>query len=276
MEKNTEEKGLSILDLFHAIKKHIIAIVAIVLVCSGLGAIYVKFFNPVSYQATTIVYASYTGETGNASGTEGLNYGRLAPKTFSDALNKDKNIWILIENRAEEIIKSNDEFNEYERSETFYKSFTYKTVGSGLVASYDDKDTNTFYFKLSFKHSDRSIIAPVIEATIDVLYDITDKANDNENLELFKYFAVSHLGEGKINNSEIGTVKTSSKKLLVLAGGVGLVLAACYVLLYELLDQKITSRKTIEELCDLKIVGLIPDLIEAQNRGGKLYGKKNK
>lgn len=276
MEQNKEERGLSILDIFHAVKRHIIGIFVIIFVCCGLGAGYVKFINPESYKASTHVYVSYTGENDNASGTEGLNYGRLAPKTFVDALNKDDNIWVLIEEKAEEIIKVDDAFEGTIREENFFeKTFTYKTIGKGLEASCSS-DLNSYIFNFSFTHEDKTLVAPVMEATIEVLYKITDKTSTDKRFELFRYFTVSHLGEGDFDSSDCLVVKTSSKKLLVLSAAVGFVLAAAYVFIFELLDQKITSRKAIEEICDLKIIGLIPDLEEAQNRGGRLYGKKKK
>lgn len=276
MEQNKEEKGLSILDIFHAVKRHIIGIFVIIFVCCGLGAGYVKFINPVSYKIKTHVYVSYTGQNDNATGTEGLNYGRLAPKTFVDALNKDNNIWILIEEQAEKIIRSDDEFEGTKREENFFEEvFTYKTIGAGLVANCEG-DLNSYIFSFSFTHNDKSIVAPVMEATVEVLYKITNKNNIDREFELFRYFTVSHLAGGAFDSEDASPVKTSSKKLLVFSGLLGIVLAAGYVFVFELLDQKITSRKAIEEICDLKIIGLIPDLEEAQNRGGRLYGKKKK
>ena len=239
--------------------------------CKGIN-----IFQKTLYKCSTHVYVSYTGENDNASGTEGLNYGRLAPKTFVDALNKDDNIWVLIEEKAEEIIKVDDAFEGTIREENFFeKTFTYKTIGKGLEASCST-DLNSYIFNFSFTHSDKTLVAPVMEATIEVLYKITDKTSTDKRFELFRYFTVSHLGEGDFDSSDCTTVKTSSKKLLVLSAAVGFVLAAAYVFIFELLDQKITSRKAIEEICDLKIIGLIPDLEEAQNRGGRLYGKKKK
>ena len=58
-------------------------------------------------------------------------------------------------------------------------------------------------------------------------------------------------------------------KILLLAGIVGVVLGIGYAFIYELVDQKVTSKKTVEEICDLKIVGLIPDLAEFNKKGGK-------
>ena len=207
MEQNKEERGLSILDIFHAVKRHIIGIFVIIFVCCGLGAGYVKFINPESYKSSTHVYVSYTGENDNASGTEGLNYGRLAPKTFVDALNKDDNIWVLIEEKAEEIIKVDDAFEGTIREENFFeKTFTYKTIGKGLEASCSD-DLNSYIFTFSYTHEDISIVPAVMNATIETLYQITDKSSNDERFELFRYFTVSHLGEGDFDTSDCVKIK---------------------------------------------------------------------
>ncbi len=285
MEQTKEEKGLSLIDVFHAIKRHIIAILLIVIFCGCTGVVYAKCFNPISYQLTTNVYATYTGTqsgSSSVSGSESLNYGRLAPKTFVDALNNDNNIWRKIEEKAELIIKENDEMSGIVRSEDFFTDeFTSKTIGKGLTASCDS-DLNSFIFSITYVDSDKTLVAPVIDATLSVLTEITNKSNTDSRYDLFKLFTISYLRETSsieggaiVSNDDITTTKKrSTKKLTVVALAIGVVLAAGYVLAFELVDQKITSRKTIEENCDLKIIGLIPDLGEAQNKGGKLYGKK--
>lgn len=286
MEQTKEEKGLSLIDVFHAIKRHIIAILLIVIFCGCTGIVYAKAFNPVSYQLTTNVYATYTGTqsgSSSVSGSESLDYGRLAPKTFVDALNNDNNIWRKIEEKAEKIIKENDEIENIVRSDDFFTNeFTSKTIGKGLTASCDS-DLNSFIFSITFVDSDKSLVAPVIDATLDVLTEITDKSSTDSRYDLFKLFTISYLrettrkdenGNSILNIDDISTTKTSTKKLVIFALGIGVCFAAAYVLIFELADQKITSRKTIEENCDLKIIGLIPDLGETQNKRGKLYGKK--
>ena len=253
MEELNEEKGLSLADLFHMLKKHIVGIIVAIIVCLGLGAGYALFLNPVSYKASTNVYVLYDNGSGNNS-AESINYGRLAPKTFAEALTKDENIWKKIEEKA----KANNELTS-EKIEVP----SYKVIGQGMSASYDT-DLESLSFSFSYTSSNSYEVAPIMNATLDVLKDIT---NNTSEKDAFNFFTLSYLGE--IEDEDIITVSTSKMKILLLAGIVGVVLGIGYAFIYELVDQKVTSKKTVEEICDLKIVGLIPDLAEFNKKGGK-------
>lgn len=259
MEEIREEQGLSIADIFHMIKKHIVGIIVAIVVCTGLGMGYALFLNPISYKASTNVYVLYDGGSNDSS--QAVNYGRLGPKTFSEAINSDSKIWMKIENKA---IANNELLPADEQVEIP----SYKVIGAGLNASYD-ADLESLKFSFSFTSAKAELVAPIMNATIDVLEDITSKSSiAGVEKDAFNYFKLSILGD--VSEKDIATVATSKSKIVILAAAVGVVLGACYTLIYELVDQRISSKKTIEELCDLKIIGLIPELSEAQrNKGGK-------
>lgn len=260
MEEIKEEKGLSLADLFHIIRKHLFAIIVSIVLCTGLGMGYAIFLNPVSYQATSNVYVLYSGSNSSSSSSEAINYGRLGPKTFTDALNSDSKIWLKIEQKA---IANNELLPEDERVEIP----SYNVIGKGLSASYDS-DLTSLLFSFKFTSSNKEIVAPIMNATLDVLQDITNKSNVvGLEKDAFNYFTISFLGN--IVEDDITETSTSKKKLVIFAFAIGVVLGAAYTLIYELVDQRITSRNTIEEICDLKIIGLIPELSDPRSKGGK-------
>lgn len=258
MEEIREEQGLSIADIFHMIKKHIVGIIVFIVLFTGLGMGYAMFLNPISYTASSSVYVLY--DSGSSGSTEAINYGRLGPKTFSDAINSDSKIWSKIEKKA---IANNELLPEDERIVVP----GYKAIGKGLKATYDES-LESLKFSFSFTNAKKELVAPIMNATIDVLEDITSKSSiAGVEKDAFNYFKFSILGD--VIEDDIYTVSTSKKKIIILMAAVGVVVAACYTLIYELLDQRISSKKTIEEICDLKIIGLIPELSEAKNKGGR-------
>ncbi len=260
MEEIKEEKGLSLSDLFHIIRKHLFAIIVSIVVCTGLGLGYSMFLNPVSYQASSNVYVLYSGNNSNSSSSEAINYGRLGPKTFADALNSDSKIWLKIEKKA---LANNELLPEDERVEIP----SYHVIGKGLKAKYDS-DLTSLLFSFSYTSSNKELVAPIMNATLDVLQDITNKSSiAGVEKDAFNYFTLSILGD--IVADDISETSTSKKKIVILALAVGVVIGAAYTLIYELLDQRITSRNTIEEICDLKIIGLIPELADPRSKGGK-------
>ena len=255
MEEIKEERGLSIAELFNMVKKHIIGIIVSFIVCCGVGLGYSMFLKPVSYTASTNVYVLYDNGNPNLS-TEAINYGRLGPKTFATALENDVNIWKKIADK----VAANNEFaeNKLERLPS------YAAIGRGLNASYDE-ELQSLIFNFSYTSSDPYMVAPVMNATLDVLSDITNHTNEKD---AFSFFNLSYLG--RINTEQdVRVVSTSTTKILLLAGIAGISIGIIYAILVEKLDKKVGNKKIVEELCDLKIVGLIPDLAEFENKGGK-------
>ena len=255
MEEIKEEKGLSIADLFNMVKKHIIGIIVSFIVCCGVGLGYSMFLKPVSYTASTNVYVLYDNGNPNLS-TEAINYGRLGPKTFATAIDNDVNFWKKIEAK----VAANNELAE-NKLEVLP---SYAAIGRGLDAFYDE-ELQSLAFNFSYTSSNPELVAPVMNATLDVLKDITNKTDEKD---AFSFFTLSYLG--RINaKQDIRVVSTSTTKILLLTGLVGIVLGVAYAILAEMMDKKVGNKKVVEELCDLKIVGLIPDLAEFENKGGK-------
>lgn len=259
MEEIREEQGLTLGDIFHTLRKHIVGIIVFIVafVCVGVG--YAMFLNPVSYKASTNVYVLYDGGSNDSS--QAVNYGRLGPKTFSEAINSDSKIWMKIENKAianNELLPADEQVNIPD----------YKVIGAGLNASYDS-DLESLKFSFSFTSAKAELVAPIMNATIDVLEDITSKSSiAGVEKDAFNYFKLSILGD--VGEDDIAKVSTSKKVIVIVAALAGVLIGVCYSFIYELVDQRISSKKTIEELCDLKIIGLIPELSEAQkNKGGK-------
>lgn len=255
MEENNNEQGLSLLDIFNIIKRRIIGIIisVVVLMIAGLG--YAILTDKTTYHATTSVYVIYDNGKADAS-TDSINYGRLASKTFAEALKDDK-MWKLIYNKANENLQKSEDTNKFEVP-------SYIEIGKSISASYDS-DLQSLRFSFTYSSSDNSLIIPMTNAVIDVLEDLTHKEAD-EYKNAFNCFNLSILGD-TVEDDIYATSKSKIKTTLIFAM-IGLVVGFGYAFIAELLSQTLRSKEQLEDICDIKVIGTIPNVNAVKKKEG--------
>lgn len=242
MEEEIQESGLTLLDVLRMLKRRLIGI----LICTFVGILagigYLALFSSTTYNASSSIYVFYNGS--NAS-TSDVNYGRLAPKTFCDALNGDVNIWKLIKDKAEENNLT---------AESPIQVPTYSQIGNSIKATYDS-NLQSLQFKVRYSSEDRSLVVPMLNATLDVLEDLTQAGEDGEK-NVFNSFTISTLDQ--VSDYSVYATSTSKSKVLLVATALGIVVGLAYALIAELTSQNINNKKDLEEVSQLNIIGTIP------------------
>ncbi len=257
MEENKNEQGLSLLDILNIIKRRIIGIIIsiVVLMLAGLG--YAILTDRTTYHATTSVYVIYDNGKADTS-TDSINYGRLASKTIAEALNDDK-MWRLIYNKANDNLKNNEDANSFVVP-------SYTEIGKSLSASYDS-NLQSLRFSFTYSSTDKNLIIPMTNAVIGVLKDLTQKGSD-EYKDAFNCFNISILGD--TIEDDIYETSSSKIKTTLIFAVVGLVVGFIYAFIAELLSQTLRSKEQLEDICDIKVIGIIPNI----NSVKKMEGEK--
>lgn len=251
MEEEIQENGLTLLDIFRMLKRRLIGI----LICTFVGILagigYLALFSSTTYSASSSIYVFYNGST---SSTADVNYGRLAPKTFCDALNGDVNIWNLIKQKAEENNLT---------SENPIIVPSYGRIGNSIKATYDS-NLQSLQFKVRYSSEDRSLVVPMLNATLSVLEDLTETEEGGEK-NVFNSFTISILDQ--VSDYSVYSTSTSKSKVLLVATAMGIVVGLAYALIAELTSQNINSKKDLEEVSQLNIIGTIPYYAENSSEG---------
>ncbi len=261
MEDNSKEQGISLSDILFIIKKRLIGIIVIVLLFVGFGVVYSFAFNKTAFQADSCLYVLYK-DNANNTGAEisDINYGRLAPKTLTDSLLNDPNVWKKIEKIANE---DNDKLPEEERIEVP----NYLKIGKSVGASYDDK-LESLMFTVTYRGATQKEVLLMINACCKGLIGISeDSRNDGVATGPLGYFLISRVDDVLID--EVYVVSQSKKTIILIAGCLGVVVGVAYAFIRELTNQRIASRAVLEDLTDIKVIGVIPEFID---KGGRKNG----
>lgn len=233
-EKIVEQEGISLADIWAIVKKYWIGLVCITAGCMLLGVLGAFFVLPKNYTATQSVV--YLETTGNSQVTEGeISASRTIVQIASEFMS-DKAVYV----NTSEAIK--EKYN-----------IDYKTLMESLTV------TRVGDLKISFTYKSGNK-----EEIPDVLNTFTTEALDfaQEQLHLDQKFS----SFSQITSDDVEDESTS--KILVIGASivVGLVIGVCFEFIMNSLDKTIKDRKYIEDTFKVKVIGLIPDLLDSKDK----------
>lgn len=246
-EENTEQEGLSLVDIFRMLYAHWIAIVVTTVIGAAIGFGIGSVSKP-QYQASMKVYIQNIndGSTSSDEGNEIINSLRII-NTFIDYLT-DSQV-------AKEAV------SKMETENLLKSEISYRQVMNGLSAS-TSKD-NTLCVTVYYTHTD-SVSAKIILENV-ILSAQKIAASPNSSLTMFKdrittAASADEMGKGEI--AEVSKVSKGKKFYTVIGAVVGLVIGIVYALLRELLDNTIKSKSFIEEKHGIRVIGSVPAFTE--------------
>ena len=233
-EKIVEQEGISLADIWAIVKKYWIGLVCITAGCMLLGVLGAFFVLPKNYTATQSVV--YLETTDNSQVTEGeISASRTIVQIASEFMS-DKTVYV----NTSEAIK--EKYN-----------IDYKTLMETLTV------TRVGDLKISFTYKSGNK-----EEIPDVLNTFTTEALDfaQEQLHLDQKF--SSFSQITLDDVE----DESTSKILVIGASivVGLVIGVCFEFIMNSLDKTIKDRKYIEDTFKVKVIGLIPDLLDSKDK----------
>lgn len=225
-------------NIFWNKKLYILLIVAIFIV---IGIIYTYVFVTPDYESTTtiILAKSTTTETGTESGTittTDLTLNKNLVSTYSELI-KSKTI-------LREVINN---LNINKQEEQLKSSIT--------VSAVEDTDL----IKIRVTDSDPEIAKRVAEEIADVF--IEKVANGVYNINNVQVWDEAEVATSPYNINHI--------KDIIIFMFVGLIIAAAYVLIANMLDTTIKSAEDVEKYIGLPVLASIPEYIWEEKGGSK-------
>lgn len=241
-----QEEGISLLEIFKTIKSHIIAILIFIIFCLGGGVLF-AYLSPTSYHASMQVYI-LNSVSGNPSTDQIIDSLRIID-TFKDFI-VDTSVAKLT---VEKVHDADSNIN-----------INYQSVISGISTSMSSE--NSVCVVLSYTSNDPHIAGVVLENVILSAQEIASSEGEfqlfNDMITIPSQPSITNFGNGE--TAEISETKASKVLYGFIGGVIGIVLGLAYAFIREAIDNTITSTKYIEEKYNIKVIGIIPEILDGE------------
>lgn len=237
MEKQEKEKGITLSDIFNAIKKSWILLLVIVCAVTLIGAVYTFGITKKKYYAEGSVSVEYKADDDKVDTTNSLRY----VNTIGDFL-------------TSETVLTN-----VSKNETLVKyDLTVTSLRSMIKASYST-DAMLISFKVTTTNADESmlIVKGLVDEIVRYSSDSTDETLDAKE-KFFCRITKRDYGENSYNAGP------NRKLYMVVAVLAGVVLGLVVVFVKEFASNKFKSKEEIEAL-GYPIIGVKADQGEVSN-----------
>ena len=278
MSKISEEKNqeFSLRDVLNVLRKNVLLIISIILICVVLGGVYSKIRKPyyiatehVNYRAQLKSSSSSTGDTVSNINIMDSLIGTVKDFCKQDVVllranyyYKDYANWKFENNIGNDAVSVRQALKDYvkkvEQSDNY--SLLVDTEikyirPANITISSTSNDQLEFYFSLSYK-DDNPLVAEEKVRILSLAYarEIQSSTVDNS----FSYF-----GGIDIILTDLGcygcTVDMSTTKILVIFTLAGVVLSLLCVYLKVLFDNTVKDKETVEKLTGTNFLAYIQD-----------------
>lgn len=242
LQVNNEEEGLSLKDILHIVKRHIIAIVIFVVAFAALGFVYGKMQAP-KYTSSTSLYVEYR-EDSNVGVTSQYTLSRYITETYVVFLTND----VVMDNAASKLASKGIEILP-------------KQIKSNLTVS---SSSDALVINMKYVASDPSDAKIILNTIVDSLMEVTSQVETkidpitNQEVTQYKY-TLLYNNIKKIGEAKDGVKSTSTMKNTLIFFAIGLVAAFVYVLLRELFDTRFKSFDEVEKTLGVPVLTGIID-----------------
>lgn len=278
MSKINEEKNqeFSLRDVLNVLRKNVVLIVSIILICVVLGGIYSKIRKPyyiatehVNYRAQLNSSSSSTGDTVSNINIMDSLIGTVKDFCKQDVVllranyyYKDYANWKFENNIGNDAVSVRQALKDYvkkvEQSDNYSLLVDTKIEyirPANITISSTSNDQLEFYFSLSYK-DDNPLVAEEKVRILSLAYarEIQSSTVDNSS---------SYFGGIDIILTDLGcygcTVDMSTTKILVIFTLAGVVLSLLCVYLKVLFDNTVKDKETVEKLTGVNLLAYIQD-----------------
>ena len=258
-KEEVETISISVKDVFFIIRKHIIAILAFIVIGAACGFVYNKM-QPTEYKAKATLLASISKNEGSTSTSPSSSDYALADylsETYVELITQD-----VIINRAATTLNEN-----------YGENFTSAAIiKSGLNASASSLIINVSFTKKGYGTSQKidGVVyryhALIVNQIIDTVVEFADETITKEVVEggvittkdVAKYPLLYNNLQG-VTKAQGASVVSHTSKRIIIGAVIGLVIAAIYTALRELLDNRFKSNEELERWLQLPVLSSIPE-----------------
>lgn len=235
-QNSVEEKGISLKDIFHIIKKHWIAISVFILAGFGAGLGY-SFVETKEYVANASLIAMPDAiKTTTAAEYNGMS---MIAETFVSFVSEN----VVINQVQKNIAEIKDTNNE-----PVYGTVSYKAIRSGMSVS-----NKNLIIKVSYYSPDPQKSIDFTNAIVDAVVQVANSTTNGVtnykllagNLQSLSFAETAGLNSHRTKDALIGLAA-------------GLVIAVIYTFLYELFDNSFKDEQEVERELGLPVLAVIP------------------
>lgn len=220
---------IDLLELCGVIKKHIIKIIALCIVCAALGFAFAEYVIPEKFKASTKIIIVKDETQGSSS----VSYSDVQ---LSQKLASTYEQIIMSEAISDDVISNLNLENEYDIDTAAYNKIVSVT-----------SENNTEVMTIKVETTDPELSAKIANEIVDVFIDRVYSIYDVQN--------VSILNRAKVPESKSSP---SITKYTAIGGLMGLVISVAIVVIIYLTDTKIKTEEQIKEIFDYPTIGSVP------------------
>lgn len=226
-----EESGLSLLDIWHIIVKHVWMIIVSTVVVGACAGVYGFALKTPTYSSDASVMIQV--DNGNNTTTDvnnGITLGLRITETVKSLMLSDR----IAKTTAEQVYGISD---------------NYKEIQKGLTIT---SSTTNLMLPLSYESTDKENVQRILDSVIRNTIALVDDTSENFEALRNKITIVDTASEA---------VYASPNKVLIVFLGliVGAVLGLAAAFVKELCSDRIIGKKETEEKVNIRVIGLIPD-----------------
>lgn len=245
--ENLQDSGLTLSDIFRMIKSHLIMVLIIIVAFCALGMVYAKMQKP-KYKSEGSVIAAYDSteysEGGQVSISTEFTLANYIIPTVLDIFTEE--LTLSIASSKLELIKEEGGLIDGD-------SISTTTLRSNLSLAHDEERTlviRVYYVAYSPENA-KTILAAIIDSAIEVL----NAKNSNDE----PMYRVLNNNISVLSTANIGKQTGSSSKYVIIFALLGVVLAAAYVFVRELFNNRLKSAADVEAIIDVPVFAVVPE-----------------
>lgn len=213
---------MTLLDLFHLLRKHLKLVILLPLACMLAAGVYSFVMMPNTYSATVSMYVLVQQDNANSS-----------------SLTSDLSASQMVTNDVATLLKSDRVVNETASSLGLENLKSYKTA---ITSS-----TTSRVLSLEVTGPDAQMAANIANKMAD---EVSTVAHDVMNVDSVNV----------VDSAKVPTAPSGPKRPLYMAVGLlgGLFVAVAIVVVEDMLNTKVRDQEELEELLGVPVIGRIP------------------
>ena len=258
----------SIKDFVKMVAKHWIGFVLCGLMGLAAGVVYCRYIQQPKYQAKSTVYVLKKADKDEA---EAITYAKNMARLASMYMAQDE-----VKEQACKLLTGVDTYTEYSPY-NIYPTFKDTSTGETKYATSMLGGYYTVTLE-QFSNSDTSIFIHVTSTTkdpelsIDVANAVvyaTKMLTENSNSSGVANILSGYINPLSIANSANNTA-TRATVLGTIGGLLGVIVGIAYGILREMLNTRVSTKKELEIITGVKVIGMIPNYIEKEPEESEL------
>ena len=262
-EEKVRESGLTLTDIWLIIKRHLLAIIIIVVAFSAVGMVYSKFEKPM-YKSTASVLVSYKDESDETPATTELSVSRFLADEYVDMLKDDK---IMLTAKK--------------KLSPMGIAVSASSIRGNLRLNHND---NGVYIKMEYTCGDpftaQSILQCIIDSSIEVLNETKKDAEGNEitdNKGNPVYIHEKLHGSLAIfGDPTVGSLVSNTATHTLVFMALGIVFACVYVFVREIANKRYRNFREIERDLGVSVYAVVPYVFVEKNENSAKKAKNGK